>query len=100
MKGSKTINLDGKEIELKLTLGVFEDVQDHLKENGIEGGIEEALSEMKYLRFMLSKMAEYAGNEIDSEEFKKLEFDEISKAVSLITESTEGLPEGKGKKGK
>lgn len=100
MKGHKSITLNDKEIKLKFTLGVLEDVQEYLKGEGVKGGIDEALSEMKYLRVLISKMAEYAGNKVNPEEFKDLEFSEMNKAVSLINESTEGLPKGKGKQGK
>lgn len=100
MKGEKTITLEGEKVKLRFTLGVLEDVQDYLKEKGVEGGIDSALSEMKHLRFFLAKLAEYGGNKVDADEFKKLDFSEMENAISIISEATEGLPAGKGKKEK
>lgn len=100
MKGQKKITVDGKEYEIKFTLGVYEDLQEYLDEQGIEDGIQEALSQMKHLRFFISKMVEYAGGDIDAEELKKMEISEVKNAVSILTEATEDIPQGKGKAGK
>lgn len=95
MKGKKTITLKGKDVELFFCIGVLEDVQDYLKEQDVEGGIDSALSEMKHLRFFLSKMAEYAGTPVAPDEFKHLAFSEMESAIEIISKATEGLPVGK-----
>lgn len=102
MKGEKTINLNGEEIKLRFTVGALEDFQEHLKEVGFESSFEEALQEMKHLRVFLEKLSEFAGNKVQADKWKYLDFSEMSKAIQILTESTSDLDvpgkPGKGRK--
>lgn len=100
MKGHQTITLKGKDIKLAFTVGAMEDFQDYLKDEGVESGLDEALSEMKHFRKLIEVMTEYADNKVEAKEFKFLDFSEISKVTELINSSTENIAVGKGKKAK
>ena len=100
MKGSKTIQLKGKEIALSFTVGAMEDFQEYLKEVGVEADLDEALSEMKHFRKLIEILSEYGGEKVEAKEFKFLDFSEISKVTGLINESTENIVVGKDQKAK
>ena len=96
MKGEKTISVNGKEYKVRFTLGAMEELQDHIEKDGFEGGTDQALQKMKYLRVFLSKMTKFAGNEVDADEFKQMDFSEVQSALSIVEESSKDVV-GKGK---
>ena len=101
MKGEKTITVNGKEYPLRFTAGALREFQDHLEEVGYDAPIDQALSKMKYLFVLLSKMTKYGGNEIDPKEFDWMDMSEINSAMEMMGESTKDLPDsGKVQKGK
>ena len=100
MKGKKSITLKGNEIELAFTVGAMEDFQEYLKDEGVEAGLDEALSEMKHFRKLIEILSEYAGNKTEAKEFKFLDFSEIGKVTDLINSATENIAVGKGGKAK
>lgn len=100
MKGKQTIELKGKEIELAFTVGAMEDFQDYLKEQEVEAGLDEALSEMKHFRKLIEILSDYAGNKTEAKEFKYLDFSEISKVTDLMNSATENISVGKDQKAK
>lgn len=100
MKGKQTIQLKGKAIELAFTVGAMEDFQEYLKDEGIEAGLDEALSEMKHFRKLIEILTIYAGNKVDAKEFKFLDFSEISKVTDLMNSATENITVGNEKKAK
>ena len=99
MKGEKKISVNGKEYKVRFTLGAMEELQDYLEEDGFDGGTDEALQKMKYLRVFLSKMTKFAGNEVEAEEFKNMDFSEVQSALEIVNESTKDVS-GKAGKGK
>ena len=102
MKGNTKVTIKGKDYKLSFTLGVLEDFQEHLKEEKYKGGIQEAFSEFKYLRKLISLMADYADNPVDINDVKRMEFSEISKVTELIAQAMENVESGnqKAKTGK
>jgi hypothetical protein len=86
MKGSKQIELNGKKIDLRFTLGVLEDFQEYCENLKISS--DEALQSMKHMREFLHLMTKYAGKEVKSDEFKFLDFDQMQEAVGLIESAT------------
>jgi|19_taG_2_1085344.scaffolds.fasta_scaffold00217_4 deoxyribodipyrimidine photolyase-like uncharacterized protein len=100
MKGKQTVHLKGKDIELSFTVGAMEDFQEYLKSEGVEGGLDDAISEMKYFRKLIEILTDYAGNKVDASEFKYLEFSEISKVTQLMTSATENITVGNEQKAK
>ena len=96
MKGEKTISVNGNEYKVRFTLGAMEELQDHLEADGFDGGTDQALQKMKYLRVFLSKMTKFAGNEVDADEFKQMDFSEVQSALSIVEESSKDVV-GKGK---
>ncbi len=100
MKGKQSITLKGNEIELAFTVGAMEDFQDYLKEQEVEAGLDEALSEMKHFRKLIEILSDYAGNKTEAKEFKYLDFSEISKVTDLMNSATENISVGKDQKAK
>lgn len=100
MKGKQTVSLKGKDIELAFTIGSMEDFQEYLKGEGVEAGLDEALSDMKHFRKLIEIMSEYAGEKVEAKEFKFLDFAEIGKVTGLIESATENIEVGKGVKAK
>lgn len=100
MKGSQKITLKGKEIAISFTVGAMEDFQEYLKAEGIEAGLDEALSDMKHFRKLIEIMSEYGGDKTDAKEFKFLDFSEIGKVTDLINSATENISVGKAPKAK
>lgn len=92
MKGHKTINLNGKSLKLKFTLGVLEDFQEYTGKPDIDA----ALAEMSNLRYFIYLMTIYAGEEIEPDDLKALEFDEIEKAMEVIGSASGKLKAGAG----
>ena len=90
MKNQKTINLNGKDLKLKFTLGVLEDFQEFAGTSDIDS----ALSEMKNIRYFLYLMAKYAGEQVEPDDLKYLDLEEMGKAMEVI-----GSPSGKIKAG-
>lgn len=97
MKGKSSIELNGKQVDLSFKLGVLEDFQTYLKDEGVEESIDEAINQMVHLRKLLELMSDYAGGKVEAKEFKHLDFSEIGKAVKIITDSTENIQVGNGK---
>ena len=95
MKGQTKITLNGKDIDLKFTLGVLEDFQDYCEENELDS--DTALSKMKHLRQFLHLMT---GGKVPAEEFKELEFSEMEKFTALVGQATGELGNVKGVTGK
>lgn len=104
MKGTTKVELNGKEIPLKFTLGISEDLQDYAKQNNIE----DPDNDPKAQRVMFALMELYATDEWDcdnivdkavekSRKFKALGVDQIKNILSLVDEATDGL--GKDKAG-
>jgi hypothetical protein len=83
MKGQTKISLNGKDIELKFTLGVLEDFQDYCEEHELDSDV--ALGKMKHLRQFLHLMT---GGRVDAEAFKDLEFSEIEKFNAIVSQAT------------
>lgn len=100
MKGKQTIQLKGKDIEIAFTVGAMEDFQEYLKSEGVEAGLDEALSEMKHFRKLLEFLSEYGGNKTQAEEFKFMDFSQIEKVTGLINSATENIAVGKAQKAK
>lgn len=99
MKGHKTIDLNGRKIPLKFTVGVMEDMQEQ-----VDGDIDKALEKMSNMRQMIALMAKYAGEEVDAEELKQLDFgqlaivtDFISETVQTVGNPTAGKPRQRSK---
>lgn len=80
MKGITKITLKGKQVKLSMTLGALEDYQDTVGADDID----KSLESMKNLRVLLSFMSEYAGNKVEPDEFKYLEFDQLEAAMKSI----------------
>jgi hypothetical protein len=89
MKGIKEIELDGKKIKLRFTLGVLEDFQEYCEKNDLD--VDEALQKMKHMREFISLMTEYAGDKVESEKFKFLDFYQMQDAIAIIGEATGSL---------
>ena len=83
MKGKTSIQLNGKSIDLKFTLGVLEDFQDYCEENKLDA--DGALSKMKHLRHFLHLMT---GGQIPANAFRDLEFSEIDKFNAIVSQAT------------
>lgn len=94
MKGQIKIKLNGKDVELKFTLGAIEDFQDYCEEQGIDADMAE--TKMKHLRHLLHYMS---GGKVEADAFRDLELSEISKFKDLISQASAEVGNvGKGKK--
>ena len=95
MKGQTKIELAGKDIPIKFTLGVIED----LKEWGKKHDIEDVDNDPKGQRIMFALMEIYATDkwkdtdvvelaEKESIKYKALGIDQISKMLDMVEEAT------------
>ena len=98
MKGQTKIELNGKDIALKFTLGVIEDLQQWAKQNDIE----DPDSNPQGQRIMFALMEIYAGDgwmddDIiekavkESRKYKALGIDQIQKMMDMVEEANAGL---------
>ena len=95
MKGQTKIELGGKDIPIKFTLGVIED----LKEWGKKHKIEDVDNDPKGQRIMFALMEIYASDnwenvdtvelaEKESAKYKGLGIDQVSKMLQMVEETT------------
>lgn len=102
MKGQTTIEVNGKQVPLKFTLGVSEDLNDYAAKNNIE----DVDNDPKGTRIMFALMELYATEDewmcddiLDKAEkrcikYKALGIDQIQVINALVEEATEGLDLG------
>lgn len=95
MKGQKKIKLNGNDVKLRFTVGVFEDFQDYVESLPTELTVDDALQKMKHLRYFLHLMTVAAGETVDPEKFRDLEFDQMEEALKLMNVGKPGKAEKK-----
>ena len=104
MKGQTKVTLNGKEITLKFTLGVVEDLQDWAKKNNVKNPD----SDMKGQRVMFALMELYAtddwmeGDILEKAEkeclkYKALGVDQITSMMEMIEEASDKMGKDKAK---
>ena len=104
MKGQTKIELNGKDIALKFTLGVIEDLQEWAKKNNIE----DPDTNPQGQRIMFALMELYGSDgwdcddiiekaEKESRKYKALGIDQIQKMMDMVDQASSGLGKGKGK---
>lgn len=77
-----TIELNGKSLEVKLTLGAIEDFCDEI---GVTKGWEEAISESpKNIRLFIYHLVKHSG--VTAEDLKQLPVTELNKAMGVLGE--------------
>jgi len=102
MKGQTKIELNGKKIELKFTLGVIEDLQEWAKKNDVDNPD----TDPKGQRVMFALMELYAGDGwmdadviekavAESRKYKALGIDQIQVMMDMVDGASEGLAKGK-----
>lgn len=76
------IELSGKQLEIKLTLGAIEDFCDEI---GVTKGWEQAISESpKNIRLFIYHLVKHEG--ISAEDLKELPLSELNKAMGVLGE--------------
>ena len=97
MKGTKTVQVDGKEITLRFDLGAIEDFCEDL-DIGFSEWEKEVFDKPKSLRKFIYYMAKSGGSDIEADELRKMTVTELSDIAEIIGESAVG--KAKAKQGK
>lgn len=97
MKGSRKIEVDGKDVTLRFDWGA---VEDFCEDTGISfSDFETAINSPKSMRILIYHMAKAGGSEIEKDELRKMSFGSMNTVSELISEAmTEGNGKAKPKK--